>query len=65
MKASELKKDGNFSGRINKEVLAMLKKRGITVQKIVDDYIDKLELDLKIKKQNKPLQNIKLETRAK
>lgn len=50
MKASELKKDGNFSGRINKEVLAMLKKRGITVQKIVDEYIDKLELDLKIKK---------------
>jgi len=50
MKASELKKDGNFSGRINKEVLDMLKKRGITVQKIVDEYVDKIELDLKVKK---------------
>ena len=46
MKASELKKDGNFSGRINKEVLAMLKKHDISVQKIVDNFWDELEINI-------------------
>ncbi|MCA9381772.1 hypothetical protein KC678_05890 [Candidatus Dojkabacteria bacterium] len=46
MKASELKKDGNFSGRINKEVLAMLKKHDISVQKIVDNFLDELEINI-------------------
>lgn len=40
MKPSEMNKDGNFSGRINKDVLNALKKIGMTPQKIIDAYVD-------------------------
>jgi len=40
MKTSKLKKDKVVSVRINKDVKDLLKKDCITVQKIVDDYID-------------------------
>jgi mRNA-degrading endonuclease RelE of RelBE toxin-antitoxin system len=40
MKPSELKKDGNFSGRINKKVQKELKKLGISAQEIIDAYIN-------------------------
>jgi len=42
MKPSELKKDARFSGRINKEVQKVLRQKGITVQAIIDGYIDNL-----------------------
>ena len=40
MKPSELNKDDNFSGRINKEIKAELKRLGMSPQKIIDAYID-------------------------
>lgn len=40
MKASDLSKDAVFSGRINGEIKEMLKNRGISIQKIIDDYIN-------------------------
>lgn len=48
IKPSELPKDGNFSGRINKEMKELLKKKGVTIQKIVDEKIDEIigELNL-------------------
>lgn len=52
MKPSELPKDGNFSGRINKQVLKELKQLGMTPQKIIDAYIDsvlKAEVQVKAK----------------
>lgn len=42
MKPSQLPKDGNFSGRINKQVQELLRKKGISVQDIIDAYIDNL-----------------------
>ena len=42
MKPSELPKDGNFSGRINKKVKQKLKEKDVTIQHIVDAYIDQL-----------------------
>lgn len=49
MKPSELKKDGNFSGRINKQALKELKKIGITIQEIIDAYVDAtLKVDVTI-----------------
>lgn len=42
MKPSELPKDGNFSGRINNQVKKLLKEKGVTVQAIIDQYIDDL-----------------------
>ena len=50
MKPSELKKDGNFSGRINNHVKKELKKIGISVQEIVNAYIDAtLKVDIEAK----------------
>ena len=49
MKPSNLDKDGHFSGRINKKVKAILRKLGMTEQKIVDAYIDatlKIDVDV-------------------
>lgn len=49
MKPSELKKDGNYSGRINKQNLKELKKLGISINDIIDAYIDatlKINLDV-------------------
>jgi len=40
MKPSDLPKDGNFSGRINKQAKAALKKLGMTEQAIIDAYLD-------------------------
>ena len=40
MKPSNLDKDGHFSGRINKKVKAILRRLGMTEQKIIDAYID-------------------------
>ena len=40
MKPSELNKDGNFSGRINKKIKKALKKEGLSEQSIIDDFID-------------------------
>lgn len=40
-KKIKLKKDGAAYIRINKEVKEILKKKGVTPQSIVDDYIDK------------------------
>ena len=55
MKPSELTKDGNFSGRINKDVQKVLKKKNITAQKIIDAYIDNLlSVDIKITWKNGP-----------
>lgn len=49
MKPSELKKDGNFSGRINNQVKKELRKLGVSVQDIVDAYIDAvLKTDIKV-----------------
>ena len=50
MKPSELKKDKNFSGRINNQVKKELKKIGVSVQDIVDAYIDSvLKADISVK----------------
>lgn len=40
MKANQLKKDKRFSGRINSRIYEALKKKGITVQKIVDKFVE-------------------------
>ena len=40
MKPSNLEKNDNFSGRINKEMKKELRKLGMTEQKIIDAYID-------------------------
>jgi len=46
---SDLQKNDNFSGRINKEVKAELRRLGMTEQKIIDAYIDAtLKVDLKV-----------------
>ena len=53
MKPSDLPKDDNFSGRVNKRIKAFLKKKEITAQKIFDAYIDtllKVETDIKWKR---------------
>ncbi len=50
MKPSELKKDSNFSGRINKDIKKELRRIGITEQEIINDYIDSvLKVDIKIR----------------
>jgi hypothetical protein len=50
VEVSKLKKDKSFSGRINGEVKLLLEAKGISIQKIVDDYIAKLNLKVQIKK---------------
>ena len=52
MKITDLKKDGQRSVRINKKVIKYLKTKGISVQKIVDKYVDnnlKVDEQLKIR----------------
>lgn len=47
---SDLPKDGRFSGRINKQIKRRLNEKGVTIQKIVDAYIDtmlKVDVDVK------------------
>jgi len=41
IKPSELKKDKQFSGRINTEVFEKLQKMGYSIQKIIDEFADK------------------------
>ena len=49
MKPSNLPKDGNFSGRINKQILKLLKTKGVTAQHIIDSYIDTMmKVDIKV-----------------
>ncbi len=46
---SDLPKDTNFSGRMNKDVKAELKRLGMSPQKIIDAYVDatlKVNLDV-------------------
>jgi hypothetical protein len=48
-KPSDLKKDDNFHGRINKNVKKELKKLGVSAQDIVDSYINSVfKVDIKI-----------------
>ena len=48
MKASALKKDSAASIRINTLVKQELKDRGISVQAIIDKYIEELDLEIQI-----------------
>ena len=49
-KPSQLPKDGHFSGRINKKIKALLKKKRIGAQEIIDAYVDSLlKVDTNIK----------------
>lgn len=55
MKPSELPKDDNFSGRINKKVKAALKELGMTPQKIVDLYANEvLKAEITVERKHQP-----------
>lgn len=41
MRPSKMKKDGSASIRINKGIKKILENSGVSIQKIIDDYIDK------------------------
>ena len=54
MKTSKLKKDKMVSARINSQVKAELDKRGITVQMILNDFIDtEFENETRLKRKKK------------
>jgi hypothetical protein len=48
MKVKDLKKDKNKSVRINKEVLAIIEKKGYTLQSFLDEQLEKI-VNVKVK----------------
>ena len=48
MNSVKYKKDKLVTARINSDIKAHLENKGMTIQKIIDEYVNGLKLELKI-----------------